>query len=715
MNVPIRALGALALCVAGATVAAPSARAAAPSNDDYAGAEVIGALPYDDVRDISEATGDPADATVYGAFPTVWYVFTPSEDMDVRVDVSGSDGLTGVAAFVAPPEDASLVDGNVDALDVSLTGGVTYAFLVVAIDPPGTLAFSMTRTDVLGPPREVVIGPADAADLQAIVSAEPSRPLTVIVRPGTYELGGTVVLDRSHVRLVAKNARKRPVFQGPADGAPLFSASGVKDLAFVDLVLADDDQGGYFEAVRGLEVRGCDITAAGQGFIMAGGAGAVVADNRVAASAGPGFVVDTVDGVEITGNVVSVTQAELGLSPAGFVAVGSEPQTADGGGGPVLIRGNRVTVDAADGSGAVGFVGVSYGGLTVTDNAATAGEGFVAVAVDQGRLGAGTAALPNEIARNVVHARFAGFVVSGGGAHVDVHHNVVDIAEGVVSDGTFTAHAGIVLAIQSGAPSAHDNVVVMHGESDAGSFGIYAFGESLYAPGVSIAAGDDLTTIADNTLLGARYGVRADCALSASVVVEGNTIALPPDGVAGISAGRAGGFRLVEAAQGAAIGGEVDHPFIIRGNTIGAAELGDPSGEKPVGISAWSLVWSDAVVPLEVSRNHLVGNFSAGINAAGTPAVVRDNDVTGLFDVGVDTLDFPPLEIDDDPVSLGGSPSAQLADAFADAFPAPHSAIVGNALRLLVRSPATVPALFEAGAEVGGNRFGFLLLRPWNP
>src|SRR5690606_28431158 len=121
--------------------------------------------------------------------------------------------------------------------------------------------------------------------------------------------------------------------------------------------------------------------------------------------------------------VVSVAQAELGLSPAGFLAIGAEPSSPTAAGSPVVVSRNRVTVAAADDVGAVGFVAVSYGGLTVTSNVADAGEGFVTVAVDNARLASGAPALQNEVAWNVVRARFAGFVVSGGGAHVDVHHN----------------------------------------------------------------------------------------------------------------------------------------------------------------------------------------------------------------------------------------------------------------------------------------------------
>ncbi len=69
-----------------------AARAAAPSNDNFADATVIdpAALPYADAADPPSATveaGEPGPCGLYGG--SVWYAITPSSDMVLGVSISG--------------------------------------------------------------------------------------------------------------------------------------------------------------------------------------------------------------------------------------------------------------------------------------------------------------------------------------------------------------------------------------------------------------------------------------------------------------------------------------------------------------------------------------------------------------------------------------------------------------------------------------------------
>lgn len=86
-------------------------------NDDFANATVISALPFSDVVDNTAATTEPGEPTGNcGEFPqhTVWYSITPTSDMTIRIDMSGSSffdtsfdvyaqlgsGLTGLSSSI---------------------------------------------------------------------------------------------------------------------------------------------------------------------------------------------------------------------------------------------------------------------------------------------------------------------------------------------------------------------------------------------------------------------------------------------------------------------------------------------------------------------------------------------------------------------------------------------------------------------------------------
>ncbi len=84
---------ALALLV-GLAVAIPTsgaALAAPPSNDNFASATVIGALPFSDSVDNTEATIEPDEPQFCSFSPqTVWWSFTPAANVVVRADMTGS-------------------------------------------------------------------------------------------------------------------------------------------------------------------------------------------------------------------------------------------------------------------------------------------------------------------------------------------------------------------------------------------------------------------------------------------------------------------------------------------------------------------------------------------------------------------------------------------------------------------------------------------------
>ena len=61
-----------------------------PTNDNFANAIVIGALPFSDTRDISGATTEPGEPQPCSVGQTVWYSITPAANAVVRADMAGS-------------------------------------------------------------------------------------------------------------------------------------------------------------------------------------------------------------------------------------------------------------------------------------------------------------------------------------------------------------------------------------------------------------------------------------------------------------------------------------------------------------------------------------------------------------------------------------------------------------------------------------------------
>src|SRR5919201_6219235 len=123
-------LALLILCTA--TFAAP-ALAAAPGNDTYSGRTVIGAIPFSDSLDTTQATTDADDSEANshcGAPATdasVWYELTPASSATLVVDVSKSTYSAGVIVVTGSPGSFSLVNCGPRAVAFAASAGVTYA------------------------------------------------------------------------------------------------------------------------------------------------------------------------------------------------------------------------------------------------------------------------------------------------------------------------------------------------------------------------------------------------------------------------------------------------------------------------------------------------------------------------------------------------------------------------------------------------------------
>jgi PKD repeat protein len=109
---------------------------AQPVNDDFANAAVITSLPFSDSVEISAATTEPGEPSSCGPTnQTIWYSFTPSSDVAVRADTSGSDftpNELGLYQQVGSGFSLALIgcvfDGN--PIQVLIEAGNTYYFQV---------------------------------------------------------------------------------------------------------------------------------------------------------------------------------------------------------------------------------------------------------------------------------------------------------------------------------------------------------------------------------------------------------------------------------------------------------------------------------------------------------------------------------------------------------------------------------------------------------
>ena len=128
-----------AAVIAGVVLVAPGpAYAAAPTNDTFAGATAIGAVPFSTTVDTSEATTDADDANanaICGAPSTdasVWFSLAATSSGAFVADVSASSYSAGVLVVTGGPGAFQIVACGPRTIAFPTTAGVTY--YLIAID-----------------------------------------------------------------------------------------------------------------------------------------------------------------------------------------------------------------------------------------------------------------------------------------------------------------------------------------------------------------------------------------------------------------------------------------------------------------------------------------------------------------------------------------------------------------------------------------------------
>jgi hypothetical protein len=125
------------------------ASAAPPANDDVGAATVVGALPFSDTVDTSEATTAPGDLDCSGLEDThtVWYTITPQTDvlLGLRTTPQFPEHVHTSIATGSPGSLSFLQCSTLDTQTLNATAGTTYFIQLSSAgdDPGGVVTFGV--------------------------------------------------------------------------------------------------------------------------------------------------------------------------------------------------------------------------------------------------------------------------------------------------------------------------------------------------------------------------------------------------------------------------------------------------------------------------------------------------------------------------------------------------------------------------------------------
>jgi len=191
-------------------VSASTAVAQAPENDSVLSPVEITGVPFHFEQDTSEATADPADGGCGGVddLATVWFRFTPQEDVAVLFDTSASSYSTGVNLYVEDAGERILIDCSFPPLFAQLSAGTTYYVMVVACCEGvngGTLVLDVQE---IPPPPEISLSIDATGNAQS--------------KTGVVTVSGTLDCSDSSFAFVSVDAQQRK-------GRALIQGSGATD------------------------------------------------------------------------------------------------------------------------------------------------------------------------------------------------------------------------------------------------------------------------------------------------------------------------------------------------------------------------------------------------------------------------------------------------------------------------------------------------------
>lgn len=148
------------------------AQAQPPANDDFDAAVVVDQLPFTTSTSTAEATTTADDPTNCSYNGSVWYSFTPDQDMTVVADTAGSDYDTVLSAYTGSRGSLTLEPnacnddwaGPQSRIAFAATAGTVYHFMVATCCGSGSnLTFSVAATPP--PPNDAFASAAEITDL----------------------------------------------------------------------------------------------------------------------------------------------------------------------------------------------------------------------------------------------------------------------------------------------------------------------------------------------------------------------------------------------------------------------------------------------------------------------------------------------------------------------------------------------------------------------
>jgi hypothetical protein len=186
-----------------------------PPFDDIANARVIPSLAFSDSGDSTFATTGPSDPSCFGQGHSVWYVFTPPEDMRIEAALQGgfqSDPSTfTLSAYAGSPgslnrlacsDDSSIVQGFRKAhVEFNAKGGVPIYFMIGTTGdrPGGGFYFSVQRPLVIKTTFNSLVDVSKTGTATVSGKITCSRPVTGNSLVGLRQVFGRLVANGSMV------------------------------------------------------------------------------------------------------------------------------------------------------------------------------------------------------------------------------------------------------------------------------------------------------------------------------------------------------------------------------------------------------------------------------------------------------------------------------------------------------------------------------------
>jgi hypothetical protein len=159
---------------------------AQPANDDFDTATIIGGLPFVDSISTADATAAFDDPSCNGNEHTVWYSFTPTQNMTLGANTFGSDYATTLSVYTGTRgalHQVTCYPFAPSQVTFTATANTTYFFMVASEccgNPGGNLVFTLE-----GPPANDDISGATPLTLNttvtenaAVASRAPTDPTT---------------------------------------------------------------------------------------------------------------------------------------------------------------------------------------------------------------------------------------------------------------------------------------------------------------------------------------------------------------------------------------------------------------------------------------------------------------------------------------------------------------------------------------------------------